>query len=117
MFQVVLASTFIPVFSGWLPPRYRGTRVIGIVYIFLHSIDHFPLSDGGYSDNLPILDGHTITVSPFCGSSDICPQDDYILNVLQVQIAGSSIELSKENFFRLSRVLLPPDPEVLSRYG
>jgi len=98
--DVVLASTFIPIFSGWLPPRYRGTRVI----------------DGGYSDNLPILDGQTITVSPFCGSSDICPQDDYMLNVLQVQIAGSSIELSKENLFRLSRVLLPPDPEVLSKY-
>ncbi len=28
--QVVLASAFIPVFSGWLPPRYRGIRVIGI---------------------------------------------------------------------------------------
>jgi hypothetical protein len=27
--QVVLASAFIPVFSGWLPPRYRGIRVIG----------------------------------------------------------------------------------------
>jgi len=98
--DVVLASTFIPIFSGWLPPRYRGTRVI----------------DGGYSDNLPILDEQTITVSPFCGNSDICPQDDYILNVLQVQIAGSSMELSKENLFRLSRVLLPPDPEVLSKY-
>ena len=38
--QVILASAFIPIFSGWLPPRYRGTRVI----------------DGGYSDNSPILD-------------------------------------------------------------
>jgi hypothetical protein len=56
--QVVIASTFIPIFSGWLPPRYRGVRVI----------------DGGYSDNLPILDGHTVTVSPFSGASDICPQ-------------------------------------------
>ena len=27
--QVVLASCFIPVFTGWVPPRYRGTRVIG----------------------------------------------------------------------------------------
>ena len=98
--QVILASTFIPVFSGWLPPRYRGTRVI----------------DGGYSDNLPILDSQTITVSPFCGSSDICPQDDYMLNVLQLQIAGTSIELSKENMFRMTRILMPPDPEVLAGY-
>jgi len=98
--DVILASTFIPVFSGWLPPRYRGTRVI----------------DGGYSDNLPVLDSQTITVSPFCGSSDICPQDDYMLNVLQLQIAGTSIELSKENMFRMTRVLMPPDPEVLAGY-
>ena len=40
LIDVILASSFIPVFSGWLPPRYRGTRVI----------------DGGYSDNLPVLD-------------------------------------------------------------
>ena len=66
--QVILASAFIPIFSGWLPPRYRGIRVI----------------DGGYSDNLPVLDTNTVTVSPFCGNSDICPQDDYILTVLQV---------------------------------
>jgi len=98
--DVILASAFIPVFSGWLPPRYRGTRVI----------------DGGYSDNSPILDSQTVTVSPFCGNSDICPQDDYILTVLQIQVAGTSIEMSKDNLIRLSRVLMPPDPEVLSKY-
>jgi len=98
--EVVLASCFIPVFTGWVPPRYRGTRVI----------------DGGYSDNLPILDGHTVTVSPFCGSSDICPQDETMFSSLQVSIANCSIELSKENLMRLGRVLLPPDAEVLSTY-
>ena len=30
-------------------------------------------TDGGYSDNLPVLDCHTITVSPFSGTADICP--------------------------------------------
>ena len=97
---MILASAFIPIFSGWLPPRYRGVRVI----------------DGGYSDNSPILDSNTITVSPFCGNSDICPQDDYIFTILQLQVAGTSIEMSKDNLIRLSRVLLPPDPEVLSKY-
>ena len=97
---MILASAFIPIFTGWLPPRYRGIRVI----------------DGGYSDNVPILDTNTITVSPFCGNSDICPQDDYILTILQIQVAGTSIEMSKDNLIRLSRVLMPPDPEVLSRY-
>lgn len=97
--QVVLASAFIPIFTGWLPPRYRGIRVI----------------DGGYSDNLPVLDGLTITVSPFSGNADICPQDDTAWKVLQVNVANTSIEVSKENFYRLGNVLLPPDPEVLAR--
>ena len=30
-------------------------------------------TDGGYSDNLPVLDSDTITVSPFSGTADICP--------------------------------------------
>ena len=29
LLQVILASAFIPVFSGLSPPRYRGCRVIG----------------------------------------------------------------------------------------
>ena len=43
------------------------------------------LLDGGYSDNLPVLDGNTITVSPFSGNSDICPQDDTAWKVFQVE--------------------------------
>ena len=31
--------------------------------------------DGGFSDNLPNLDENTVTVSPFCGESDIFPRD------------------------------------------
>lgn len=59
LFQALLASCFVPVFSGMLPPRFRGIRYM----------------DGGFSDNLPVLDENTITVSPFCGESDICPRD------------------------------------------
>ena len=33
----------------------------------------------------------TVTVSPFCGNSDICPQDDYILTVLQIQVTSDSV--------------------------
>ena len=57
--QALLASSFIPVFSGILPPKFHGIRYM----------------DGGFSDNLPMLDENTITVSPFCGESDICPRD------------------------------------------
>lgn len=57
--QALLCSSFIPFFSGILPPRFRGVRYM----------------DGGLSDNLLVLDEHTVTVSPFCGESDICPRD------------------------------------------
>lgn len=39
-------------------------RVNGVRYI-----------DGGFSNNLPEMDTHTIIVSPFCGEADICPRD------------------------------------------
>jgi hypothetical protein len=34
-----------------------------------------------------------------------------------VSVANTSIEISKENFYRLGKVLLPPEPEVLARYS
>ncbi|CAB3372133.1 Hypothetical predicted protein [Cloeon dipterum] len=97
LIQALLSSAFIPVFSGWIPPRFHGVRYI----------------DGCYSDNLPILDENTVTVSPFCGESDICPRDD-TYNVLQVNLANTSIELSRQNLLRAMRILLPPNPQVLS---
>eukprot|EP00092_Neocalanus_flemingeri_P107954 GFUD01138578.1.p1 GENE.GFUD01138578.1~~GFUD01138578.1.p1 ORF type:complete len:623 (-),score=105.53 GFUD01138578.1:90-1769(-) len=96
--EVVVASSFIPLFSGMFPPKYRGIRVM----------------DGGYTDNLPILDEQTITVSPFCGSADICPQDEYLNHALTIGVANFTMELSKENLFRMSSVLFPPKPEVLA---
>lgn len=60
LMQVIQCSSWIPLFSGILPPMVRGVRYM----------------DGGFSDNLPTLDENTITVSPFCGESDICPRDD-----------------------------------------
>ncbi|KAF4530078.1 hypothetical protein B566_EDAN001334 [Ephemera danica] len=97
LLHALLSSSFIPIFSGWIPPRFHGVRYI----------------DGCYSDNLPILDENTITVSPFCGESDICPRDD-TYNVLQVNLANTSIELSRQNIYRFARILFPPNPEILS---
>ena len=59
LLQALLASAFVPIFSGFIPPKFHGERYM----------------DGGFSDNLPTLDENTITVSPFCGESDICPRD------------------------------------------
>ncbi|XP_021961348.1 1-acylglycerol-3-phosphate O-acyltransferase Pnpla3 isoform X1 [Folsomia candida] len=98
LIQVILSSAFIPLFSGWMPPKVGGARFM----------------DGCYSDNLPILDENTITVSPFCGESDICPRDP-TANLMQVNLANTSIELSRQNLYRFSRTLFPPRPEVLSK--
>ncbi|XP_061706231.1 1-acylglycerol-3-phosphate O-acyltransferase Pnpla3-like isoform X5 [Cydia pomonella] len=97
LMQALLASCFVPVFSGVLPPRFHGIRYM----------------DGGFSDNLPVLDENTITVSPFCGESDICPRD-LSSQLFHVSIANTSIELSKQNINRFVRILFPPKPEVLS---
>nr|CAH7734810.1 unnamed protein product [Callosobruchus chinensis] len=97
LIQCLLASAFIPFFSGLIPPKFRGVRYM----------------DGGYSDNLPTLDENTITVSPFCGESDICPRDDSS-QLFHINIANTSIELSKHNIYRIVRILFPPKPEVLS---
>ncbi|XP_045105527.1 patatin-like phospholipase domain-containing protein 2 isoform X3 [Portunus trituberculatus] len=99
LIQAILCSAFIPGFSGWAPVTFRGVRY----------------ADGGFSDNLPCLDPHTVTVSPFCGESDICPRDSSGPPVLQVNLANTSIELSKENLYRFARILFPPPPEVLSK--
>ncbi|XP_076178964.1 brummer isoform X1 [Ptiloglossa arizonensis] len=97
LLQALLASTFIPLFSGLLPPRFHGIRYM----------------DGGFSDNLPTLDENTITVSPFCGESDICPRD-ISSQLFHVNVANTSIELSRQNIYRFARILFPPNPEILS---
>ncbi|CAL8115066.1 unnamed protein product [Orchesella dallaii] len=98
LIQAILSSGFIPIFSGWLPPKFQGVRYM----------------DGCYSDNLPILDENTITVSPFCGESDICPRDKTV-NLMQVNLSNTSIELSRQNLYRFSRTLFPPKAEILSK--
>ena len=69
--QALMCSCFIPFFSGMMPPKFRGVRFM----------------DGGLSDNLLVLDEHTITVSPFCGESDICPRDSETPRLIHVMIS------------------------------
>uniref|UniRef100_A0A0K8TSE0 triacylglycerol lipase n=1 Tax=Tabanus bromius TaxID=304241 RepID=A0A0K8TSE0_TABBR len=95
--QALLCACFIPGFSGILPPRYHGVRYM----------------DGAFSDNLPILDENTITVSPFCGESDICPRDQSS-QLFHINWANTSIEISKQNINRFARILFPPNPQTMS---
>ncbi|EAT35954.1 AAEL011918-PA [Aedes aegypti] len=99
LLQALLCACFIPVFSGLLPPRFHGVRYM----------------DGAFSDNLPTLDENTVTVSPFCGESDICPRDNSS-QMFHVNWANTSIELSKQNMNRFGRILFPPRPEILSSF-
>ncbi|XP_003742585.1 patatin-like phospholipase domain-containing protein 2 [Galendromus occidentalis] len=94
----LMASCFIPVFSGYIPPKIRGERFI----------------DGGFSCNLKVFDDNTITVSPFSGESDICPRDESF-QLSCVQISNTSLSVSPANLYRMQRILFAPHPDVLAR--
>nr|KAF6275531.1 patatin like phospholipase domain containing 2 [Myotis myotis] len=69
--------------------------------------------DGGISDNLPLYElKNTITVSPFSGESDICPQDSST-NIHELRVTNTSIQFNLRNLYRLSKALFPPEPMVL----
>lgn len=68
--------------------------------------------DGGISDNLPLYElKNTITVSPFSGESDICPQDSST-NIHELRVTNTSIQFNLRNLYRLSKALFPPEPLV-----
>ena len=60
------------------------------------------------------MDENTVTVSPFSGESDICPQDD-TYNLFQMNLVNTSIALSPANLYRITRILFPAHPEDLSK--
>lgn len=68
--------------------------------------------DGGISDNLPLYElRNTITVSPFSGESDICPQDSST-SIHELRVTNTSIQFNLRNLYRLSKALFPPEPMV-----
>ncbi|XP_070542776.1 patatin-like phospholipase domain-containing protein 4 [Ptychodera flava] len=101
LIQVLLCSAFVPLYSGLIPPSYKGVRYV----------------DGGLSNNSPCCSDadSTITVSPFSGESDICPPTDDTSNYLHMNLANTSIQLTPSNLYRLSRALFPPEPEIMTR--
>lgn len=95
--QAIICSCFIPFWSGIVAPKYKG-----ITY-----------TDGGFSNNLLILDDKTITVSPFAGEADICPQDDSN-NLISFSLSNTSVSLTPHNLYRVSNALMPPPTEFLT---
>ena len=70
--------------------------------------------DGGLSNNIPILNKHTLTVSPFAGESDICPTDTSA-NDLHMFLVNTSIQFTMRNFCRMAHVFFPVPPEELTQ--
>ncbi|XP_065647205.1 patatin-like phospholipase domain-containing protein 2 isoform X2 [Hydra vulgaris] len=97
--DALICSSFIPFFSGVLPTKYKNEYYI----------------DGGFTDNLPQqFSGITVTVSPFSGESDICPNDD-VKCISSFDFSNTSVFITASNIYRMSRALFPPSPDVLSK--
>ncbi|KAM6292790.1 patatin-like phospholipase domain-containing protein 4 isoform 1-T1 [Porphyrio hochstetteri] len=100
LIKVLLASSFVPVYAGIKPVEYKGEKWV----------------DGGLTNGLPILPvGRTVTISPFSGRLDICPQDKGRVD-LYVKFAKQDIMLSLANVVRLNQALFPPNQEKMESF-
>lgn len=99
LIEAILCSCFIPVVAGLKMPTFRGVKYF----------------DGGFSDNQPVLDEKTITVSPFSGESDICPIDNDSASILGFVYKSSSMRFTTENLFRFVSICVPPSKDVCSK--
>ncbi|CAH6780096.1 Pnpla4 [Phodopus roborovskii] len=91
--QVLLASCFVPIYSGLKPVEFQGQD----------------WADGALSCSLPLPPGgRTLTVSPFCGRHDISPCDPGRGLGSCVHVTGQDVEISTANVARLARALFPP---------
>ncbi|KAJ0013155.1 hypothetical protein NQD34_017489 [Periophthalmus magnuspinnatus] len=98
LIQALVCSCFIPIYCGLIPPSFRGVRYV----------------DGGISDNLPQSElKNTITISPFCGESDICPRDGSS-SFHELRFTNTSIKMNLGNMYRLSKALFPPEPKIMA---
>merc|ERR1711983_452616 len=91
--EAILASSFVPVMSGIKPPEFRGEYAL----------------DGIYSDALPRLGEHTITVSPFKGDVSISPPEESRGHWSLPYGSGGSVHVSKENVCKLKDAIIPPN--------
>ena len=105
-------------YSGWQPPSLKGEQYC----------------DGGLSDNQPVYDVNTLTISPFSGESDICPTDvdsarfaslytnterkwrtRMCFSILGIDFYNTSIRLTTQNLFRMFTTLFPPSLDICSK--
>ncbi|XP_005354484.1 patatin-like phospholipase domain-containing protein 5 [Microtus ochrogaster] len=100
LIQALVCSLYFPFYCGTIPPEFRGERYI----------------DGALSNNLPFFDSPTtITVSPYHGTVDICPQSRSG-SLYELTAFNASFQISTINFFQGFISLFPPKPEVVADY-
>ncbi|XP_031422408.1 patatin-like phospholipase domain-containing protein 2 [Clupea harengus] len=98
LIQALLCSCFIPMYCGVIPPSYKGVHYV----------------DGGLTNIQPTqTTGYTLTISPFAGGMDICPQDDTSPSCDFV-VNGQCFHPTLLNLFRATTALYPRDWKVLS---
>lgn len=97
LIKAILAGSFIPTYSGFLPKPYRGVRYI----------------DGSVTNNLPVIDGSTIRVSPFSGEADICPNSAAEASCSHANIVNMVVDVTEENLHRFLRVFIPKEPAAM----
>ncbi|KAM9668573.1 patatin-like phospholipase domain-containing protein 4 isoform 7-T8 [Dama dama] len=97
LIQVLLASSFLPIYAGLKPVEYKGQKWV----------------DGGFTNSLPVLPaGRTVTISPFSGRLDVSPQDKGRLH-FYVSITNQDVLLSVANLVRLNQALFPPSRRTM----
>uniref|UniRef100_A0A0R3RYS3 PNPLA domain-containing protein n=1 Tax=Elaeophora elaphi TaxID=1147741 RepID=A0A0R3RYS3_9BILA len=100
----LLASCYIPLYSGSSPPVIDGNQYI----------------DGGFTNNLPIFDElPTITISPFSGSAIIAPNDfDSVrpFREWRLRVGTQELKVNVQNMIRGAQALFPPNLEILKNY-
>lgn len=69
--------------------------------------------DGGFTNNLPVFDEHTIRVCCFSGASDIAPFDRSQGEFRSVCLMGMPLMLNWKNLRRGRRALWPPPPSYI----
>nr|XP_004650689.1 patatin-like phospholipase domain-containing protein 5 [Jaculus jaculus] len=98
LIQALVCTLYFPLYCGNIPPEFRGERYI----------------DGALSNNLPFADSlSTITVSPFHGTVDICPQSSSA-SLHELNTFNASFQICTKNFFLGFASLFPPKPEVVA---
>ncbi|XP_075408723.1 patatin-like phospholipase domain-containing protein 5 [Tenrec ecaudatus] len=98
LIQAMVCSIYLPFYCGVIPPEFRGERYV----------------DGALSNNMPLEDKNsTITVAPFPGKQDICPQSP-LAGMHEFQVTRTRFQFYLKNIFRAYYAILPPSPEVLA---